>query len=167
MTTNIGTQQELPKATWRTWMEGRLRSPFKGSRAVKSTLDIPSPAIEKNAAEDPLVEIKAALQRIEDTLLRRTEPTPTTTAEHHLGEMLLAYVEDKRWNQLWAHKLLEDPEGKAEEHSPGARLLAHTVLKHHHVINEGQAATFKRWAERGEVDPPIQDPGPPPSVSSA
>ncbi|TDD49525.1 hypothetical protein E1286_13595 [Nonomuraea terrae] len=181
MTTNIGTQQEYPKAPWWAAIWAAFMSSFKRPRRegggtpdplpqaseVESMPDAAPQAIEKNAAEESMAEIKAALQRIEDALLRLPAPAPTTSAQHHVGEILLTFVEAGRWNQLWAHQLLEDPKGNAEEHVPGAILLARTVLKHHDVPRKGPAEALKKWAGRGEADPAVQDPGQPPSPSPA
>lgn len=133
------------------------------------------PSSAEPEAPDPMAEIRATLQRVEEALtaLPRIEeallrlPTPaapataeatpdaiaTPTPEHQVGTMLLSYVAQKHWTGLWAHKLLEDPEGKAEQNLSGAILLARTVLQHGRKVQGEPAKTLEHWAKHGGPPP--------------
>ncbi|MFG2074530.1 hypothetical protein [Nonomuraea maritima] len=196
MATNIGTQPDSPRAQWWAELWSRFISFFKrrnpnevpNEPGESKTPTEPSPAATNKPsspepeAPDSMAEIKAALQRIEEALaaLPRIEEallrlptsaptvdsTPTPTAEHHVGEILLSFVAQERWNQLWAHKLLVNPKGNAEEHVPGGILLAETVLAHHPDTEEVYAKVFRTWTAREEAEPRAQGaetPSPPSS----
>ncbi|SDJ74394.1 hypothetical protein SAMN05421874_10348 [Nonomuraea maritima] len=163
MATNISTQPDSPKAPW--WAELRdwFISFFKGPSEREDTTQPPPPGLAQQSsvkAEDPMAEIKAALQRIEEALqsLPTPTPTPAPTVEHHVGTIFLAYLDTGRWCSMWAHKMLVEQEDTAREHEPGARLIAEKVAERYQAKYPDTAKTLRHWAQHGEPEPPATRP---------
>lgn len=208
MATNIGTQQDSPKAPWwaelREWFTSFFKRPSENEGLTKQnasadtaetnesegvskpsgsenptepsppTTDTPSSA--QPADSEPMPEIKAALQRIEEALsaLPRIEeallrlpttptspanptvasPPPSPTPEHHAGDILLAFLDAGDSRFRWLHSLLESQVETAKEHASGARLIADKLAERYQATNPDIAEALRHWAQHGEPEPP-------------